>query len=53
MCVAAVQTVLEVILKVTPLTAADRSQLSGTMTQDDGYGCRRGTSQTSRGEKGG
>lgn len=36
-----------------PLTAADRSQLSGTMTQDDGYGCRRGTSQTSRGKKGG
>lgn len=48
------QTVLEVILKVTPsLTDADRTQLSGTMTQDDGYGCRRGTSQTPRGEKGG
>lgn len=36
-----------------PLTAADRTQLLGTMTQDDGYGCRRGTSQTARGEKGG
>lgn len=40
------------ILKVTPLIQAATVQLSGTMTEDDGFCCRGGIRQTERREKG-
>lgn len=40
------------ILKVTPLIQAATVQLSGTMTEDDGFCCRGGIRQTERRKKG-